>query len=136
MLKKFIAVIFLLAGCATVVSDATRPTPQTSFEYVCERIVELEYSCEGLDEPIIVYSKIPQALRAYGVYVPGEQYVFVDPSGARVGVTEIHEVAHYVLYFNGVRDRCVSEQLARFIAGQDTPWRARYGCERNTENGT
>ena len=137
MIKKVIAVLILVSGCA--VSDITMdPTPQTNFEYVCEQVENLGYlePCKDLPAPTVVYSRITQALWARGVYVPGERYVFVDPTSKHPQITEIHEMTHYVLWFNGVQEKCKSEELARFVAGQTEEWRKRYKCEKDGADAT
>ena len=111
----------------------------TEFKFVCEQVqnINVAYTCDGLTEPVIVVSGIVRdhqinmfgTLR--GVYYPGEKYVFI-----RDGMlieneirTIIHEITHYVLDFNGLTDRCLHEEYARYVAGQEPDeWRARYGC--------
>jgi hypothetical protein len=124
-----------LTGCvATTLEPAD--VPPTTFEIVCERVVELGYSCEGIDPPVVIYSRITSLIYmgVIGVYIPGEKYVFVDPNGPWQTVTEIHEIAHYVLWFQGVTDRCESEGLARKVARQTQEWRTQYGCLKETED--
>ena len=132
MLKKLLLVLILLVGCAA--TPKSLPTP-TDFDYVCEQVENIGYSCDGIEAPLVVYTKLTRALRAYGVYVLGESYVFVDPEGDHVQITVYHEIAHYVLWFNGVKDRCRSEELARFIAGQTGEWRTLYGCTKGQRHG-
>jgi len=137
-MRKLFAVLMLCAlpSCQALEPVEVIPPPLTNFEFVCEQMnnINVEWTCEGLEPPVIVMTSLVYWLRpsSCGAYVPGERYVFVDPdphplcSGARI--TTLHEITHYVFFANGMKDRCKSEEIARFVAGQPGEWRQRYGC--------
>lgn len=135
-MKKAVLLLILLTGCATFKVADVHYEPQTDFEFVCEQVSNIfpEASCEGLDAPIVITSRLIDELSwgsLNGAYMPGEPYIFVNPVGTNPAKTRVHETTHYVLDRLGlVTDRCEHEGIARFVAGQDTEeWKIRYGCE-------
>jgi len=144
-MKKLVLFLILLTGCATTEVAITPDTPPTeaeirqqreaeSYDYACLMMSDLfQYdACAHMDPPQVIWTQLPAAVRAYGVYIPGEPYVFVDPLGNHVWTTVIHEMTHYIAYWNSIDDRCISEELARYVAGQPGEWRTRYGCVKET----
>ncbi len=144
-MKKLFWILLLIAlpSCQTI--ERQPPAPLTPFEFVCEQITNIDpvYTCLDIEEPIVVVSYMVEDhyINRYaflrGVFYPGEPYVFVragmEPEVEKT--TTIHEITHYVLYQQGVEDKCLSEEYARFVAGQDpTEWRERYGCLKGNED--
>ncbi len=139
-MKRILAILILLA--APVNADVP-PIPQSDWDYVCEQVgnIYVTASCDNLARPQVVYTQLVKSVGWGGVagaYQPGEQYVFVDPTGRHVKLTVRHEMTHYVLdmlnLLSTVDDRCRHEEVARFVAGQDShEWRARYGCKKDEQ---
>jgi len=144
-MKKIITLLLiLLAGCTTLeVAEAPAPPPTEaeviaaseaeSWTYTCTILSNLlgYDGCANIEAPYVVWTQATRAFGAYGAYVPGEPHILVDPQGDHIWTTVIHEMAHYVLYWNSIDDRCKSEEVARYVAGQSDPtWRIRYGCEK------
>ena len=143
-MRVWILLGILLTGCATTVDVAQREP--TEFELVCERAEALGegYSCNGMEPPIVVVSHVVSDhswntlfTQIRGLHYRGEPYVFVRPGlepDEHLRVL-LHEIAHYVLENNGLDDRCLHEEYARMIAGQEPDeWRARYGCLKDDDD--
>ena len=119
----------LLLACVT----AGEPKPASDMEEICQM---LQLDCSDVDEPIVVITHfVPPGY--YGMYSPGEPYVFVNTRYPmdQIRKTKFHEIVHYVVWETQfTRDRCESEALARrltaekFNEEEDPNWRERYGC--------
>ena len=138
-MKGFLAALVLLAWTATAYGQTVEQKRQydetalLAFGYVCEAMTKENprWNCEGLQPPTVVVTKLLQIAKVAGMYVAGESYVFVSPEGPHPEQTIVHEITHYVAWYNGVTDRCFSEALARKVANDTyTDWRGRYGCEQ------
>lgn len=90
-----------------------------------------------IEDPIVVRSKLVPS-PYYGLYYPGEPYVFINYwiSDERAWETEVHETVHYILWNlkPWVRN-CEQESVARALTAlilnteYDHSWWIRYGCE-------
>ena len=120
---------FLLATVIACVHHQTH-RPPTNWEFTCDAVSEVleVQACAGLDAPQLIITDLTGALRAYGIYVHDEPYIFVDPDAPNIQATIRHEMVHYILWNNSLKDKCYGEALARKIADQDEPWRMRYRC--------
>lgn len=110
---------------------------EDKFEFVCKyTYVFYGASCEGIERPWVVVSKIvsPSYL---GVRYLDENIVFIRPEldPALHDEVVVHEVTHYVVDFGGAElDRCQSEEAARrggaLWSGRSysEAWRAQYRC--------
>jgi hypothetical protein len=116
-------------------ADEGRQILDKSWAYTCSQLelINETLTCDGLEPPIVVVTRILSPMSLYGVYIPGERYVFVNPDSPDPLATLIHEMTHYVLYYNGIdySQMCLSEEIARFVAGQTgNEWRKQYGCTK------
>jgi hypothetical protein len=140
--KIALATLLLAVTVATAKTEIELVDP---FDYVCEEVGNI-YSkpdvCEGMPEPIVIVTDAINTnpwLRLNGVYLPGERYVFVSPTGTNPERTIEHEITHYVLHNAKLvddKDKCEHERIARHVAGQawDDPTKARYGCDAPETN--
>lgn len=107
--------------------------PQEDFEYVCEQVTKIypDVSCDEIEPPLVIMTKLTRYARAHGAYMAGEPYIFINPEGPHPDESIIHEMTHYVLYETGkvINATCLGESLARVVAGQNHPyWRLVYNC--------
>lgn len=129
MLRPLLVLLLLLIpGC---VEAPALPEP-TKFEYVCEQIANIypSTSCEGLEEPTVIKTELIGFFGLAGAYVGGETFIFVNPSYPEYERVILHEMAHYVMFnVTTLRDRCLSEEVARFVDGDENEdWRIQYRC--------
>ncbi len=136
---KFILGVLILATGLLSADEVIKVEP---FDYVCEQVaiaMDDPDVCEGMAPPQVIITDVInmnpwQPLN--GVYVPGEPYVFVSPTGQNPQRTIEHEITHYVLWTKyKLTDKCEHERIARWVAGQ--PWEKRqkmqYGCYKPTK---
>jgi len=131
MRKLLLSLLLILnVSCVSVNAPPKEKDPivEHAFKYACDQLANLGYWCGPLEPPIAVWSTITHLTNAYGIFIPGERYIFVSPTGKHPQQTLVHEIVHYILFYNGERDRCRSEEIARFVAGQTYDWRKQYGC--------
>lgn len=129
LLLSFLA-ICTLVGPANALNTKV-PTNLHAKDYVCRT---LELDCRGIPAPTIIYTGLMSALGLHGAYMPGDRFIFIDPSAP--AHTVVHEMTHYILWETGVvEDRCLSEEVARRVhhvyegTTYDDSWRKRYQCE-------
>jgi len=140
-MTKLILMIILagvaVGACVDYQIRTHQSLPSTEFELVCEKVEEVfDTTCEGLQEPDVVYTQIIGQLGAIGAYMPGEYIIFIDPMSTEpYSQVIIHEMTHYVLLkLNITSDRCDSEAIARKweseITGNEMNpnWRRIYAC--------
>jgi hypothetical protein len=69
-----------------------------AWEYVCEE--NRQFDCTGIEKPTLVFHDgVNRTLGAYGVYWPGESYIFVHKTtldDAKRSQTVVHELVHYI----------------------------------------
>jgi len=126
-----------IGGCVTYQNRSSTVPVYSDLELICQ-LVEDEYdeSCGDLEPPQVILSEIVAALGAWGIYVHGEGYVFVDPFAPDVWEVTVHETIHYVLWeLDLERETCPSERKARewseIITGVpiNPEWEKNYGCK-------
>lgn len=130
MIRGFIFGI-LVAAVGSCVHHQSH-MPPTDYEFACDAVSEVigVEACAGLNEPeVIITDIVGMGMRgALGLHVRGEQYVFVDPDAPNHQHVIRHELIHYILFNNGILDRCLGEELARRLTGNNDPWRLSYRC--------
>ena len=102
-----------------------------NYRYACSQVTNLVEvnACYKLPPPTVTFTLLLDAMNANGMYILGEATIFVNPRAVDLDRVMVHEMVHYILWFNGIEDKCDSEQIARYIAGQPgDKWRVRYGC--------
>lgn len=108
-----------------------------NWAYACESVKEYGYTCEGLEPPELIRSRLIELLPGVrGLYIPGEKYIYVHPRVKFADDTIVHEMVHYIMYENDPNvDRCESERIAREIAQQrwDEEMQAIYQCNAPEE---
>ncbi len=126
-----------LSACALIIQNFTPVpyTPSQPFEYACQELEKMyDVACGDLEAPTIIYSRVVYE-GFYGVYYPGEPYIFIN-SGSPPEMWEeivLHEMGHYVIYeleLPGRYDTCEGERVVREISGgewTDADKRV-YGC--------
>jgi len=136
MRKLLVALSLLFMTQATSVSAAPEASGRMApMDYVC---TVLSLDCTGMAAPTIIYTKLLKGFRLYGVYVRGENRIFVAPGAP--AKTVVHEYTHYVLdKLHLTRDRCFSEEMARKVADKwagdtyDDSWRLQYRCIKTSK---
>lgn len=126
--------LVLLSACTLISEVRLQEVPPTLFEQAC---TELRADCTNINPPIVIYSAVPEAWGALGLYIAGEKYVYIN-SVKHVVPWEhlvLHETVHYVAHEAGLGlTRCQSEATARVITSRvfnteiDPEWRKRYNC--------
>ena len=116
-----------------ITADDELSVTDAAYAYVCDEVVKInqQFTCEGFDKPVIIVTGLLNEMDLVGAYYPGDPFVFINPESEEPLVVLLHEMAHYVLYHNGLSTerKCLHELLARTIAGDDDDeWRAVYGC--------
>ena len=129
-----------MVSACTGMHLATNKEP-TILEEVC---TELQVDCSDVEEPIIVTSRLVEALgnvmfplgKLHGAHIPGEPYIFINPTSWKdQRITIVHEMVHYIIaQLQLPYDKCEGEQAAREITYKLTgqpmgDWRESYGCE-------
>lgn len=144
---------FITAALAVVLGAcACTPSPQepTELEKVCALMAaeDLPFTCEGLEEPEIVYDDLSyidsdgEEQVTYGLYFMGLIVIHdgltnkTDNGGPSRNIVEFHETVHYVIDKNGGLPLCTDEAIARVLTSiqyEEWPfnpdWRELYGCE-------
>ena len=126
--------LMTLAAVVTALARGmTHKESNENWDFACEQIEEFGYSCEGLEAPNVVVSEVITLLPGTrGLYVPGEDQIFIHPRLKDPNSTIIHEMVHYIMYKNDNDvDRCYSEEVARFVSGGrwDDQVKELYGCQ-------
>jgi len=139
-MRKLILIWILVACSIGACVTAWDPQSNTEFDRVCAYVEEQsEASCNGLAPPIVIETKLLDAMDWWGVFVWDEPYVFVNPHSDNVEKTRIHETIHYILWYTNEgreRETCKSEYLARVWASDltdteyDSKWYIRYNCAK------
>lgn len=131
-MKALLLSLILAIGVAAPAA-AENKYNHKEMEFACEL---LSLDCTGIDRPTVIVTNLMGALGLYGAYMPGEQWIFIDPQAP--DHTYIHELTHYIIYEAGLRvGRCTGEEAARRVhhAWEGTEynddWRKRYGCVKS-----
>jgi hypothetical protein len=145
-MSKFVVVCILIAAIACLrIDSAIAHKPFDPWYAACEAVEE-EYSanlCEGLDRPEVVQTQLLRLLRALGLFVHDEPYVFVGDEDYlkqyNVTYDEVvfHETIHYILWHSETeRVSCESEAMARKLTAKvfDIP-EDPYGCTTSPSTG-
>ena len=140
----WVAFVALLLAWGAETGGGTKAPESSAFTQVCEAVEkEYEVVCADLEPPIIVISNIV-SMKYYGVYYPGEPYIFINKGyPSRNSATIIHETVHYVLHERSLFKfgRCESEKAARLITERitgdprDLTWPTRYKCNVSPQRG-
>jgi hypothetical protein len=118
----------------------------TEWEATCKLVEqESEATCDGLEPPTVIVTKLVGAIGACGAFTWDEEFIFINPDADNlchsIEKTRIHETIHYILWYSEsgrVREVCESEHLARkwasILTGSDVDptWPQRYGCAKPT----
>jgi hypothetical protein len=142
LIAVWIAVAISVGACVGLQENLHDPT---EFELVCEKLEqETEATCDGVDEPLVLVTRLTTALGLLGLRPTDEAVVMVAPKedlrlATDGAITQemviFHEIVHYVLEQVGLKEsRCQSEQVARDWttevkgAPYDPNWKIKYGC--------
>ena len=132
-MKKILALALLL--CCP--SSQAGLAEDLAYASICAKLTTLYpvvQQCKHFRGPFVIYSNIISPSGADGMYVHGEDYVFIRPHTRDRLRVVMHEMGHYVLYMSGISKdmtACDQEAVVRPLVGHK--WgpeqRVLYGCK-------
>lgn len=144
-MKTFLIAALAIAVGILCLAPSTPKDDELIVDYYKDRAVLSEVcllikeDCSQIEAPTVVITRLVPK-KYYGMYYPGERYIFISYGAIKTKPyrdIEIHETTHYILHEKyGVEyGFCKSERMARSVTAiltdteVDPKWEENYGCK-------